>query len=112
MRSRGFHGTAPHIVGCCEARFVRIIETELEMSTRQHRQQSGRAKAAGLRQIKDLDRVYERACEVFGDETEAARWLGTPVRALAYATPVSLLASNAGAREVLTVLDRLEHGVL
>ena len=56
--------------------------------------------------------VTLRAIQVIGDELEAMRWLGTPIRALNYATPVSLLYSVTGRDAVLTVLGRLEHGVL
>ena len=56
--------------------------------------------------------VFDRAIEVIGDKDEAMRWMGTPVRALDYATPVSLLGNSKGRRTVLTVLGRLEHGVL
>lgn len=59
-----------------------------------------------------LERVLERAVGVIGTREEAMRWLGTPVRALNYATPVSLLADDAGADQVLAVLANLENGVL
>lgn len=56
--------------------------------------------------------VIGRAIDVIGDESQAMRWLGTPVRALDYATPISLLHRPKGREAVLTVLGRLEHGVL
>jgi putative toxin-antitoxin system antitoxin component (TIGR02293 family) len=56
--------------------------------------------------------VMRRATEVLGDEPSAMRWLGTPVRALDYATPISLLHDAKGREAVLSVLGRLEHGVL
>jgi putative toxin-antitoxin system antitoxin component (TIGR02293 family) len=56
--------------------------------------------------------VIKRAVEVIGDKQEAMRWMGTPVRALGYGTPISLLHSKPGMRSVLAVLDQLEHGVL
>lgn len=59
-----------------------------------------------------VDRIVHRATEVIGDREEALRWVGTPVRALGYATPISLLATREGRDKVLAVLDRLEHGVL
>ena len=59
-----------------------------------------------------LDRVLERATEVIGTREEALRWLGAPVRALSYATPISLLLDDAGADQVLRVLTNLENGVL
>lgn len=58
-----------------------------------------------------LDTVLTRATEVIGDKEEALRWLGTPVRALNYSTPISQLATVQGKEAVETVLTRLEHGV-
>lgn len=58
------------------------------------------------------DAVIERAVEVIGDRKEAMRWLGTPVRALNYATPISRLYDAQGQDDVLRVLAQLEHGVL
>ncbi len=37
--------------------------------------------------------VLDRAVEVIAARGEAMRWMGTPVRAIDYATPVSLLAT-------------------
>lgn len=59
-----------------------------------------------------LTTVITRAIEVIGDEQEALRWLGTPVRALDYATPISRLNDLEGQAAVLNVLTQLEHGVL
>ena len=56
--------------------------------------------------------VLDRAVEVIGGKDEAMRWMGTPVRALDYATPVSLLGDRKGREAILTVLGRLEHGVM
>lgn len=56
--------------------------------------------------------VLHRAVEVIGDKNDALRWMGTPVRALEYATPVSMLGTRKGRQAVVTVLGRLEHGVL
>jgi putative toxin-antitoxin system antitoxin component (TIGR02293 family) len=56
--------------------------------------------------------IIALAVEVIGNKTEAMRWMGTPVRALDYATPVSLLGSREGRQAIATVLGRLEHGVL
>ena len=61
--------------------------------------------------ISQADAVIERAIETIGDQEEAMRWLGTPIRALGYVTPISKLSDEAGAREVLAVLDQLEQGV-
>lgn len=58
-----------------------------------------------------LTAAIERATEVIGDRQEAMRWLGTPVRALNFAPPISLLATSDGAKRVIDVLGQMEHGV-
>jgi len=60
----------------------------------------------------DRETVINRAIEVIGDSAAAMRWLGTPVPALEYATPISLLDNPEGQASVLRVLTQLEHGVL
>jgi len=60
----------------------------------------------------DESTVLDRAIEVIGDKGEAMRWLGTPVRALGYATPISLLHDLKGRKSVIATLARLEHGVM
>jgi putative toxin-antitoxin system antitoxin component (TIGR02293 family) len=59
-----------------------------------------------------IDAVIQRAADVIGDRAEAMRWLGTPIRALDYATPIALLHEVREAERVLAVLTQLEHGVL
>jgi uncharacterized protein (DUF2384 family) len=60
----------------------------------------------------DREAVICRAIEVIGDGKEAMRWLGVPLPALGYATPISLLDNPEGQTAVLSVLTQLEHGVL
>jgi putative toxin-antitoxin system antitoxin component (TIGR02293 family) len=60
----------------------------------------------------DIEPIVKRSIEVIGNREEAMRWLGTPVRALDYATPISRLHDPAGREQVLAVLTQLEHGVL
>jgi putative toxin-antitoxin system antitoxin component (TIGR02293 family) len=59
----------------------------------------------------ELTKAVARAKEVFGDEDAAFRWLGTPVAALDYATPVSCLGTPQGVMRVNDVLTQIEHGV-
>src|SRR5687768_3987671 len=54
-----------------------------------------------------LEQILERATGVIGTREDAMRWLGTPVRALNYATPVSLLVDDSGTDQVLAVLSNL-----
>jgi uncharacterized protein (DUF2384 family) len=60
----------------------------------------------------DIKSVVERAIEVIGDPADAMRWLGTPLRALDFATPISRLHNPAGHEQILAILTQLEHGVL
>jgi len=60
----------------------------------------------------ELEAVLRRATEVIGNKQEAMRWLGTPVRALNYATPTSLMGKPSGIKTVWEALGRLEHGIL
>jgi Protein of unknown function (DUF2384) len=60
----------------------------------------------------DIAPIIRRAIEVIGDREEAMRWLGTPVRALDYATPISCIHDPISRQQVLSVLTQLEHGVL
>jgi putative toxin-antitoxin system antitoxin component (TIGR02293 family) len=62
--------------------------------------------------VDSIDALIERAIEVIGDAEEAMRWLGTPVRALGYATPIAVLSKPDGKASVLAALSRLEHGVM
>ena len=58
-----------------------------------------------------VEAIMGRANDVLGSSDAAMRWLGTPVRALDFATPISLLASEEGAQRVNDVLGQMEHGV-
>lgn len=58
-----------------------------------------------------IEPIIARAKEVIGDRDLAMRWLGTPVRALDFATPISMLATVDGVGKVLDVLGQMEHGV-
>ena len=58
-----------------------------------------------------VEALIDRLVQVLGDREMALRWMGTPVQALDYATPISLLNSDDGFARVLKVLDQLQHGV-
>jgi len=68
-------------------------------------------RSAAKKLVPAVESVINKAVEVIGDRDEAMRWLGTPVRALDYATPISLLGTKKGAARVEDVLGRMEHGV-
>ena len=49
--------------------------------------------------------------EILGSREDGMRWLGTPVRGLDFATPISLLGTKEGSERVNDVLGQMEHGV-
>ena len=57
-----------------------------------------------------LARVAELAARIFGDKGKAHRWLRKPKRTLGQATPLTYLASEAGARLVEDMLYRIDSG--
>ena len=56
--------------------------------------------------------VFERAIELFEDDIAATRnWLQAPNKALANQSPLKMVETEIGAREVEDLIGRLEHGV-
>ncbi len=58
-----------------------------------------------------LARIVGFAEEVLEDSARAHRWLKEPQRGLGNRTPLSLLGTEAGAREVEDLLGRIEFGI-
>ena len=58
-----------------------------------------------------IDKIINRAAEVLGNRNEAMRWIGNPVRALNFATPISVLGTKQGTKRVKDVLGQMESGV-
>lgn len=76
------------------------------------RKEAGRLHADESDRLLRLSRLLERAIELFEGDAEAARnWLASPVKALARHTPLDFARTEAGAREVESLIGRLEHGV-
>ncbi|MBN9886841.1 antitoxin Xre/MbcA/ParS toxin-binding domain-containing protein [Salipiger abyssi] len=61
--------------------------------------------------IARLLRVVAHAFRVFEDEELAEEWLRSPNPALNDEVPMTMAATDVGAREVEGVLTRLEHGI-
>ena len=58
-----------------------------------------------------LARIVTHAEDVFSDMNKVRRWLAHTNRALGGATPLSLLGTDEGARQVDNILGRIEYGV-
>ncbi len=58
-----------------------------------------------------LIRVTEEAEKTFGDSDSAHKWLTYPNPALRDRIPIEMAETDAGAREVETILTRIAYGV-
>jgi putative toxin-antitoxin system antitoxin component (TIGR02293 family) len=76
------------------------------------RRQSRKLDANESDRLYRVARVAAQAYAVFGEEDKAAIWLGRPNRALNGDTPIHILDTDVGARQVEDILGRIEHGVV
>jgi putative toxin-antitoxin system antitoxin component (TIGR02293 family) len=58
-----------------------------------------------------FERILHQAEELFEDKAETQKWLTTPKTALENQTPIEVLASDAGSRQVEQMLLRAEYGI-
>jgi putative toxin-antitoxin system antitoxin component (TIGR02293 family) len=58
-----------------------------------------------------LERMASLATRVFGNPDKANRWMRKPKRQLGGETPLAYLSSEAGARIVEEMLDRIDYGI-
>ena len=58
-----------------------------------------------------LDSGIDAATEVIGNRDEAMRWVGIPVRALDFATPIARPGTREGTAHVEDMLGQMAHGV-
>ena len=56
-------------------------------------------------------RLLAAAEQTFGSQTQAGTWLRRPTAALAGERPLDMLDTDEGAREVETLLGRIDHGI-
>lgn len=70
-----------------------------------------RLTATESERIYRLARIAALAEETLGSSEKARLWLLRPNRALNGATPLGLLDTDEGTRQVKAVLGRIEHGV-
>jgi putative toxin-antitoxin system antitoxin component (TIGR02293 family) len=80
-------------------------------STLARRKKTGRFRPDESDRIYRLARVAAMAAAVLEGKERAARWLREPNRALGGETPLRLLDTDIGGRQVEAILGRIEHGV-
>ena len=83
----------------------------LPRKTLAHRRTLGRLTAEQSDRLVRILRVIEQAEHAFGDAPKAHSWLRRPTAALADHAPLDLLDTDIGARQVETLIGRIEHGI-
>ncbi|HLC22074.1 MAG TPA: antitoxin Xre/MbcA/ParS toxin-binding domain-containing protein [Candidatus Methylomirabilis sp.] len=82
------------------------------LRTMARRREQGRLRPDESDRLLRATRVFAKALALFEGNREAAKqWLTTPKVALRGRTPFDLARTDVGAREVETLVDRVEHGV-
>lgn len=85
---------------------------DINARTLNRRKLEGRLNPDESDRVFRLARVYANALGLFGgDLDKARRWLSTPKVALGGETPLDYARVEVGAREVLDLIGRIEHGV-
>ena len=84
---------------------------DLPERTLTRRRQEQRLRPAESDRLFRVTRIAVQAEQVLGSTDKASRWLHTENRALGGQTPLALLDTDLGSRQVEEVLGRIEHGV-
>lgn len=80
------------------------------LRTLARRKQARRLSPGESDRLVRLARIAAHAADVLGSDERAGHWLHRPNRALGGQAPLALVDTDLGAREVESVLGRIEHG--
>ena len=86
----------------------------IQISTRSlnRRQKEGKLKGDESDRLLRFARIFTQAVDLFdGDQDAAQDWLSSEIPALKGATPLEISKTEEGAREVESLIARLEQGV-
>lgn len=85
---------------------------KLPASTLARQKKSGQLTSDQSERLVRLARVMEMAFDLFeGDKEAARRWFKAPREALGGNTPLEMVSTEIGAREVENLIDRLQDGI-
>ena len=86
--------------------------TQIRSRTLTRRKEEGKLDPEESDRLLRASRVFGRALELFEGDDEAARaWLSSEQPALGGLAPLELAKSDVGAKEVESLIGRLEHGI-
>ncbi len=83
----------------------------IPVRTLMRRKKSHRLTAEESDRLARVARVLAHAVDTLETREAAVDWLKSPIPALGGATPLSLLDTDTGIREVQRILGRIDHGV-
>ena len=104
-------GAAQHILDSGKLTPAEMDRVVLPRKTLANRRKIGVLTAEQSDRLIRAARLVAEAEETFGSPDKAALWLRRPNAALSGETPVDLLDTEEGAREVETLLGRISHGI-
>jgi putative toxin-antitoxin system antitoxin component (TIGR02293 family) len=84
----------------------------LPQRTIARRKKEQRLQADESDRVLRLARISAQAMATLGSEEKVAQWLRRPNRALGNRTPLDLLDSDIGIRQVEAILSRIAHGTI
>jgi len=102
-----YHGVIADL-GMTDQMAAGVLHIPLRTLTRR---KGGRLDPQESERVLRLVRLRAKAEDVLGTPEKALQWLGAPNRALAGATPLSLLDTDIGTQAAEAVLVRIEYGV-
>ena len=83
----------------------------LARATLHRRKTSGHLNAEESDKVLRYARLLGQAAKVFGGVKGGREWLKSPQHGLAGAVPLAFAATEVGAREVESLIGRIDHGV-
>jgi putative toxin-antitoxin system antitoxin component (TIGR02293 family) len=92
--------------------FASVIDVSERTLARVRKSPNQRLSAVASDRLYRLARIFSLACEVLEDEEKAKEWIRRPQVGLGGETPLDLLHTEAGAKEVEDLLWRIEYGVI
>lgn len=88
------------------AQFIRVPKSTLAI-----RKKKGKFSFEESERLYRVQRLFEKALEVFGNIELSRKWLKEKAYGLGDVSPLEFAKTEVGAREVENLLGRIEHGV-
>jgi putative toxin-antitoxin system antitoxin component (TIGR02293 family) len=104
-------GTVQFVLDSGRLTLAELDRVVLPRKTLAHRRKLGKLTPEQSDRLVRVARVLADAEETFGSQQKAAAWLRRPTTALAGESPLHVLDTDEGTREVETLLGRIGHGI-